>query len=380
MDPTNTPALPPPPGVKSNFVDPVTLQSQRIVVSTVGISISTLCVATRLYVRFKIKKFNLEDYVLLLSWGSFMAFEALIIAAGQYGDGTHQWDVTALKMSKTLQVENIAELLYCVVMFTIKYVVLYQIRAIFFSHNRGSFYCKVISGLIWVNLLLYTGFFFSFIFACIPREKIWRPTVQGRCINTPVAIAACAALNLVSDLAILVTPIIVVWKLQIPVTKKVGASAVFAVGVFAIVAGIMRLYSGLKMFWTDDLTWAISPVGQWTTAEFTTGFLVACLPYFPRLLDRFCGRGTAASKYHSDVSMKQVSHKVWSRDRTVHNYSEISSMPKNKTGTTTSDLPHDQFDGLPQNNSKAMEMAMFAGPTKTHGGIQVSRGWEVHGA
>lgn len=119
-------------------------------------------------------------------------------------------------------------------MFTVKYVVLYLIQAIFFSHDRRSFYRKVISGLIWVNLLLYTGFFFSFIFACIPREKIWRPTVQGRCINTSIAVAACAALNLISDLAILVTPIIVVWRLQIPVTKKVGASAVFAVGVLYV--------------------------------------------------------------------------------------------------------------------------------------------------
>ena len=62
MDPNKTPALEPPPGVKSNLVDPYSQQSTLIVVSVVCIALTTIGVAARFYTRLAVfKQFDTTD-------------------------------------------------------------------------------------------------------------------------------------------------------------------------------------------------------------------------------------------------------------------------------------------------------------------------------
>ncbi|KAI1505651.1 hypothetical protein F5X99DRAFT_428763 [Biscogniauxia marginata] len=317
MDPNNTPALEPPLGEESNFVDPYSLQPQRIAVATVALVVCTISVASRVYTRSLMKKFNIDDC-------GFTTFTVLLIVAGEYGDGTHQWNVTVADLKKNLLIENIAEIVYCVAMFTIKYVVLRQIESIFFNHQRNTLPSRAISVLIWANLFLFTSLAFAFIFACVPREKIWDRGIEGRCINSPASVTAGGSLNVVSDITILIIPIAAICKLQMPLKKKIRTAAVFAVGVFATIASILRLYYSLPLFYAEDITWIISPVGQWAIAELATGFLVACAPYFPWLFDHVLGRDNKAaskSSYSADSygSKNQLSRirvdRSWAQNR-----------------------------------------------------------------
>ena len=116
-------------------------------------------------------------------------------------------------------------------MFFAKYVVLRQIETIFLQHRRQSAVYKVIWGLIWANLIFYAAITISFICACVPREKIWHPDIPGRCLDTQKSIIATSAINVVSDITILFLPLVGVWQLQLPLKRKFGAAAVFAVGV-----------------------------------------------------------------------------------------------------------------------------------------------------
>lgn len=133
-----------------------------------------------------------------------------------------------------LQYENIAEIMYCTTMFPIKYVLLHQIKSIFFSHDHRSPFHMVIMVLIFANLLLYLALGLAFIFACTPREKIYHPTVEGRCISATTCMSAAAALNIASDLSILVLPMFGIAKLQMPFKKKLMAASVFAVGILYV--------------------------------------------------------------------------------------------------------------------------------------------------
>ncbi|KAI1370977.1 hypothetical protein F4677DRAFT_464584 [Hypoxylon crocopeplum] len=350
MDPNTTPALKPPPGVESNFKNPYSLQPQRIAISTVCLTVCMIAVTARIYTRtLLLNKFNTEDWVLLLSTASFTTFTALLIVAGEHGDGTHQWDVSVADLTKNLLLENVSEIIYCITMFTIKYVVLRQIESIFFNHHRKVLASKVISFLIWANFLLYTGAAFAFIFACVPREKIWNKEIDGSCINAPASIAAGSSLNVISDITILITPIDAIWKLQLPLKKKIRTAAVFAVGIFAIVASIMRLYYGLQLFYAVDVTWAISPVGQWTIAEFITGFLVACSPYFPRLFDHILGRDKQVSHNASYGGASYQSKSQSSRIRADRSWAALTAHETGDNSSKTiilSDLPRGTQEGV----------------------------------
>ena len=68
------------------------------------------------------------------------------------------------------------------------------------------------------------------IFECTPREKIWNPSLPGTCINIQLSFVITAVINIVSDVTILLLPLAWIWQLQMPVTRKLGVSAVFATG------------------------------------------------------------------------------------------------------------------------------------------------------
>lgn len=116
-------------------------------------------------------------------------------------------------------------------MFLAKYVVLRQIESIFLEHRHHSLSQKGIRVLIWGNLLFYLTFMISFICACIPREKIWNPSLPGRCIDNSASLLASSAINMVSDITILFLPLTTLWKLQLPLKSKFGVFAIFSIGI-----------------------------------------------------------------------------------------------------------------------------------------------------
>lgn len=66
LDPNNTPALEPPPGVVPNFVDPPTIVRPIIVGVSVMIVVSTLGFAARLFTKIRVmKQMQLEDCTLI---------------------------------------------------------------------------------------------------------------------------------------------------------------------------------------------------------------------------------------------------------------------------------------------------------------------------
>lgn len=114
-------------------------------------------------------------------------------------------------------------------MLAAKLALLLQIRRIFTGTKKNTMYW-VVWALIMTNSISYTAFFFMFIFACVPRKKIWNPSIPGKCLDMDPTMIASGVINLVSDLAILVVPLLSISSLQMPTRRKVGVSAIFATG------------------------------------------------------------------------------------------------------------------------------------------------------
>lgn len=84
--------------------------------------------------------------------------------------------------------------------------------------------------LLCVVITFYIALIFAENLSCIPREKIWNPLVPGgRCISQQALITAASSINLVADLTILVLPQMVIWKLHMSTSKKIGLSIIFAI-------------------------------------------------------------------------------------------------------------------------------------------------------
>lgn len=114
-------------------------------------------------------------------------------------------------------------------MFAAKLALLLQIKRIFAGPQRNFTYWAVWV-LITANFATYLALFIALIFACWPREAIWNPFVKGKCINTCATMIASSVINIISDFTILILPLLSIWSLQMPLTRKMGVAVIFATG------------------------------------------------------------------------------------------------------------------------------------------------------
>lgn len=230
VDLSTIPAGTPPPGIKSNFVDPPSLLGAAIV-STVVIQVLTLLfMLVRFYVNFKVPTFRIEDFCSVMAWLAFIVQSGLICFNSSRGMAVHLWDVSLSTLIEGSRLYNIIFMFYTISGGFAKAAVFLQFKRIFtITTLKGSVYW-VIRISLYANALAYTTFLFLYIFTCWPREKIWNPSVPGRCMDSNRLNMAIGGLNTFSDIEAFFVPAWAIWKLQLDVRRKLSVFAVFAVG------------------------------------------------------------------------------------------------------------------------------------------------------
>lgn len=72
---------------------------------------------------------------------------------------------------------------------------------------------------------------FCAIFQCTPIDANWDPTVKVNfCINIDVAATVLAGLNVLTDFALLILPMPLLYQLQMPTTQKYQIMGTFLLG------------------------------------------------------------------------------------------------------------------------------------------------------
>lgn len=100
---------------------------------------------------------------------------------------------------------------------------------IFKGNKKDSIYWTI-QVLIWANFILYASIFFCFVFACRPRAKLQNAEIPGVCLNIDASIVATSVINIVSDFSILLLPVFAVWKLKMPIKRKLAIGTIFGTG------------------------------------------------------------------------------------------------------------------------------------------------------
>ncbi|KAH7110297.1 hypothetical protein B0J11DRAFT_512516 [Dendryphion nanum] len=287
------PAMSPPDGVKPNFENPDHLSQPYYAVFQ--LVIVTLVVAMRIYIKtFIVKRWQAEDYWVVLAWVSFAGFHVIVFMAEALPLGVHQWDLTIGKALQHAKLFHIGTGVYGIVMLAVKIAIMFQIRKVFIPHQhttglRPLHRClrQCIDATLALNLVYYIGAFIFQWCSCVPIQRAWDPRVNGKCVsNQTVNYIISGAINSVTDLIIIVVPQPVIWTLRMDRRKQWGLSALFGLGILALMASIVRLRYAISTYFSEDKTYYAALMGKWAEPELTWGFIAICMPVLPALIKR----------------------------------------------------------------------------------------------
>ncbi|KAF2469545.1 uncharacterized protein BDR25DRAFT_288451 [Lindgomyces ingoldianus] len=198
-------------------------------------------------------------------------------------------------------------------------------------HDRcftyGVYVCTVFS------VLLGIGEISVFILQCVPPQVFWnriyllfpvghpKGPVEGYCMDQVTHVVVPIALDLVSEVAIMLLPARILWNLCLPWKKKIGLGVTFSLGIFVSVTNIVRISIYARMVNGGDIAWDDIDAFIWTIVQMSFAVVCASIPPCAPLLKVFSkrkggsSRGYGSSLPLSDLSNPQSSHRTKGQDK-----------------------------------------------------------------
>ncbi|KAI6082199.1 hypothetical protein F4821DRAFT_219273 [Hypoxylon rubiginosum] len=259
---------------------------------TVCAILSVIFVGTRLFARWLHRNtLLLADYLIIFALCLYIPFCVALGLCTASGLGKHVLFVTDARLLQIYFISS--EIIYSVIIVTIKWSILAFYQRIFPQH---WFRWALLGVAVFMGAWMFTTVF-AISFQCIPIEYNWDTTIAGgHCINIGQLALVTSILNVLTDVAILVLPLPLVWRLNVTPKRRWGLIVLFALGGGACVVGITRAgYIG-DLNATVDPTWDNVPAAYLSAIEVLAGFLVACIPSYPVLFRRAASKSEASKQ------------------------------------------------------------------------------------
>ena len=228
---------------------------------------------------------------------------------------------------------------------------------------------------------------FSSIFTCWPVEAYWLAVtgqVTGSCMSKGGVTYSNAALNIATDLVLIVVPAPLLWKLQIPTRQRLILMSLFGMGTFATVVSVVRLHSMYIIDISPPAEQSVQGVAIaiWSCIEINTGIICASIPAMRPLVTKLFPRLLLSSLYARATGKSQV---YYANDRSGVGGSASQSQARKggpsvsvsvtaSASRTDSEKGHSGRGGRPGPGQSQMHKG---GKLSEGGGIQVQQSFEL---
>ncbi|KAH8590500.1 hypothetical protein B0O99DRAFT_551988 [Bisporella sp. PMI_857] len=249
--------------------------------------IAAIIVVVRLGSRFAIlKKLGLDDWSILLA--TIFAVANIVVASQsiRLGTGRHVQAVPKKNAIPAGIYRFVTRVVYFCITGTIKLSVCFLYLRVFATIRTPT--------LILISVIVAASIaqIICTVFQCVPVAAVWDAASYPNavCINNVAFSYAAAALSVVTDIWALVLPIPTIWNLQMATRKKITLVALLMIGLFACIAGIIRMAFLITLLTSKDPTWdtyGTSIASGWETA---LAIICACVPGLKPMFDRIFPR------------------------------------------------------------------------------------------
>ncbi|KAF3057126.1 hypothetical protein GL218_06200 [Daldinia childiae] len=230
----DSPALKPPDGVHPNFEHPLNKNTISLVSIFLCLVVGSTFLGIRIYMRFfKMRQQHIGDYLMILAYPFWVitAVGSLRRIFGATGIFIHEWDFRGRDIAEYLKVIFMGMCFWAASTALMKSAILLEWIHIFSAANTRTTFHRCCKVLLIFTPLFYASLIIALNLSCTPYKRIWDKTVAGTCIDLKAINIAATATNVVLNIAILILPQGIIWKLKMSDAKKFGLSTVFAVGI-----------------------------------------------------------------------------------------------------------------------------------------------------
>jgi len=342
----------------------------ELIVNTIFVALATAAVILRLVSR-RLRKVELwiDDYTVMVALALVYILYGIQIADAKYGMRVHIDVIPMENLTILLKMLVAYQVIYGTALLFGKMSYLYFYRRIFINEGMRKATLIVMGVVVawWVanNLQIFL--------ICTPFNSNWDVTVKSHCGNRPAAFTTIGAINMVTDVIIMLLPIHFVRKLQMPSSSKIGVCVIFGLGLLICAVSIvrMRVLSQLNF---DDISYNMLDSVFWTVTEPSLVIINACIPTMRHLVKSLLP-GTAwqgsQPKYTSDNNTQSF-------QRMQDEYPLTLTTDKRNVLSTVKVTNHDEGDESsasidPGDNDSERRIV------RTEGAINVKKEWTVSG-
>ncbi|KAK7526035.1 uncharacterized protein IWZ02DRAFT_206505 [Phyllosticta citriasiana] len=243
-----------------------------------------ILVGLRLYVRIFVNhNFGYDDCVIIVALIFTVVMTSAMLGQAYYGVGEHIQHLEIQDIQGILFWFYISVIFYNNALGLVKISILVQYMEIFLA---SSVHIACVIGLIWMVCFTIETTTIS-IFDCWPVQYFWDKSVPfGSCVDFETMWFCHAALNIVSDIYLIVLPLPSVIRLRLPLRQRLALVFAISLGIFVCVASSVRLVFLNKVARSDDVTYDNIDAAIWSCVELCLALICASLPTFKSLLCR----------------------------------------------------------------------------------------------
>jgi len=200
----------------------------------------------------------------------------------------------------------VLEALYVVSTATTKISILLFYRRLAAGSVSNGFIYSVYAAIAFV-VAYFIVFIVNLFIGCRPIYAFWMQVDpywnaendrKYKCFNEANNIIAAAVVSVIQDFIACGMPMVLFWKLRIPKRQKIALGAIFGVGFFLCICGILRVVSTVRVYFdTYDMTWESNEAWIWFAIEAHVAVICASAPALKIFFKHAVGGGSSWSSY-----------------------------------------------------------------------------------
>ncbi|CRG92020.1 hypothetical protein PISL3812_09074 [Talaromyces islandicus] len=324
------------------------LQETCFILAIIGVVLAITATALRFVsVRLTNRKPSWDDWFSVLATFFFILYVIPLLYLLSVMNGKDKW--TAEEVVRIKKAGYSMGPQFCMQQLFAKLSILWLYYRLF-SVNEAFLYCVWGLGIIQTAWSIAT--YLVHWLECIPTAKLWEPTLDGHCINSPAFLAAGETPNSLVDFAMIGLAIWMVQSLRIKTAVKMKLFVIFIMGGLAGVIGFVKIGYGFSATRKTKVE-VLDPI--WATVQQTCSIICCCAPFYKPLIPEI---GLFAKLHSLTTTMFTRSRSSKSRSN-AHDKSSSSdpgSLPGNVIFNSNNNNAWMELDGRSSREGSAAQI------------------------